>query len=163
MRLRALAALSCAERRRPAARANAARWSGGSWPSGSASRSIRMAIAVRAASASSARAIGRNQRAFAAILARNRHCSGVTRRSCFQQGGRSTPLRPPAHGASLSGIKAAPDAEGLISRDWREAGTERTPERLSCGSRAAPRYAAAADCGRVAARQGAHVLGSMVL
>jgi hypothetical protein len=78
-RLRALTRLSLAESCRAEARTRSARSSGGSFPSGSTSRSRRANIAERAASAWSARAMGRDQRAFAAILARSRRCSGVTR------------------------------------------------------------------------------------
>ena len=56
---------------------------------------------------------GRSPRSWRAAAAVPGSRSGPTSR----QGGRSTPLQPPSHGVPLPGIKAAPDAEGLISCD----------------------------------------------
>lgn len=81
-------AFSSAPSRRLADRTRAARSSGVSKPAGSTCRSRRAKIAVRAAVAWSVRAIGRDHRAFAAILARKRRCSGVTLR--FQRASSQT-------------------------------------------------------------------------
>jgi hypothetical protein len=77
-RLRARAALSSAPSRRAADWTRTTLSSGGSVPAGSTCRSRRALMAERAAAAWSARAIGRDHRACAAILARNRRCSEVT-------------------------------------------------------------------------------------
>lgn len=76
-RFLAFAAFIRADIRRAADLTRTARWSGGSSPSGSTSRSSRAMIADRAAAAWSSRAMYFDQRVFAATCARSRRCSGV--------------------------------------------------------------------------------------
>jgi hypothetical protein len=79
-RLRALAALSRADRRFAALWMSTARSCGASLRSGSTSRLSRSQIAWRATYAWSSRAMCLDQRAWAAFCARSRRCSGVIRR-----------------------------------------------------------------------------------